>query len=136
LDVLAKLMPELRLYQFAWLGFVGQAGEKPLSWPVSGSLQLQRMDTDYYTNSKEKSKRLTDASPFSSIKSITDLIFGSRAMMSQSSLCFCMAGSIVAGYSVHRMGFPQGDDINAACSVRKPAGFISYPLRYPRADPV
>jgi hypothetical protein len=39
------------------------------------------------------------SSPLSSIKSFADLIFGSLALMSLSSLCFCMAGSIIAGLS-------------------------------------
>jgi hypothetical protein len=44
----------------------------------------QAPDEDYHSN------------PLSSIKSLADLIFGSRALMSLSSLCFCMAGSMIA----------------------------------------
>lgn len=37
--------------------------------------------------------------PLSSIKSFADLMFGSRALMSLSALCFWMAGSMIAGFS-------------------------------------
>lgn len=40
----------------------------------------------------------SDQIPLSSIKSLADLILGSRALMSRSSLCFCMAGSMIAGF--------------------------------------